>query len=178
MTETVLARTAEIFTTRLRTLGRLLDAAEAQWREKALDPEALLASRLAADMLPLPHQIVFACNQPNALAAWCTDGTAATTDPTQLVLAQLKEHIEATIGRLSEATAQLGDDVLEARNASSSGMEPISSSWAHLHRRLAEPNFYFHLVTAYDVLRHAGVQIGKADFMGHLAGHVRRPGQV
>ncbi len=178
MPETVLARATLIFSTRLRTLGRLLDTAGTQWREKGLDPETLLAARLAPDMFPLPHQIVFACNQANELAAWCTDGTAAKTDPTRLAFPELKEHIQATIGRLTAATAGVGDSVLqrEKRRELQGGAYLVLPGTLYIEDWLI-PNFYFHLVTAYDVLRHAGVQIGKADYMAHLAGRVRQPGQ-
>jgi uncharacterized protein len=54
MSDSVLKRTTEIFTTRLQTLGGLLDAAGTQWREKAKDPETFLAARLADDMFPFP----------------------------------------------------------------------------------------------------------------------------
>jgi hypothetical protein len=178
MAETVLARATGIFRTRLETLGRLLDTAAAQWRERTLDPETLLASRLAPDMLPLPHQIVFACNQPNDLAAWCTGSTTVRTEPGDLAFPQLKQHVEATIGRLTEATEALADDVLlrEKRVELREGAYLVLPGQIYIEDWLM-PNFYFHLVTAYDVLRHEGVRIGKADYMAHLAPRVRRPGQ-
>jgi uncharacterized protein len=73
MSNSSMTRITEIFTTRLQVLARLLEIAEAQLRDKARDPEILLSARLAEDMLPFPHQIVFCCNQPNQFAAWCID---------------------------------------------------------------------------------------------------------
>ena len=174
MHENLLARTVEIFTTRLQTLGRLLQLAEGQLQEKQRDPEALLAARLAEDMLPLPHQIVFACNQPNAFAAWCTDGTPAQTDPTKLDFAGLRRHVEETIRHLGDAMAKVDGGVLgrEKHIKLRDGMAIDLPGDLYIDDWLM-PNFYFHIVTAYDILRHEGVQIGKADYMAHLASRLR-----
>ncbi len=174
MSHVALARTIEIFTTRLITLGRLLVLAETQWRETARNPETLLVARLAEDMLPLPYQIVFACNQPNDFVAWCGNGPAPKTDPSIIDFLRMKQHVDATIERLTQAKVQADDSVFERDKR----IELPGGSYLVLRGdRYVEdwllPNFYFHLVTAYDVLRHAGVQIGKADYMAHLAGEVR-----
>jgi hypothetical protein len=112
MSDSVLKRTTEIFTTRLQTLGGLLDAAGTQWREKAKDPETFLAARLADDMFPFPYQIVFTCNQPNQFAAWCVDAAAPEADPATLNFAGLKRHVRDTIAYLAGATAGVDDRVL------------------------------------------------------------------
>ena len=178
MSDTMLRRTTETFTTRLQTLVRLLDRAEAQWREKARDPEPLLDARLAPDMLPLRNQIVFTCNQPNDFAAWCTGGARSTVDPAQFGLAQFKQHIADTISRLAEATGRVDDGVLarDKRIQLPGGAFLVLPGRDYVEDWLM-PNFYFHMVTAYDILRHEGVQIGKPDYMAHLAGHVRQAGQ-
>ena len=174
MSDSVLKRTVEIFTTRLQVLAGLLDAAEKQWREKGSDPETLLAARLAEDMFPFPHQIVFTCNQPNQFAAWCRDQSAPETDPTTLDFAGLKAHVRDTIAYLAEATASLDDRVLDRnkRIDLQGGRYILLTGHLYVDEWLV-PNFYFHLVTAYDVLRSQGVQIGKANYMAHLASRVR-----
>ncbi|HEX4768139.1 MAG TPA: DUF1993 domain-containing protein [Lichenihabitans sp.] len=174
MSHVAMARTVEIFTTRLGTLSRLLDLAETQWREAARDPETLLAARLAEDMLPLPYQIVFACNQPNDFVAWCGNAPAPKADPSTLNVVKMKQHVDATIEHLTEAKTRADDSLFERDKR----IELPGGSYLVLRGDLYVedwllPNFYFHLVTAYDVLRHAGVQIGKADYMAHLAGQVR-----
>jgi len=174
MSDSVLKRTVDIFTTRLQVLAGLLDAAEKQWREKDRDPLTLLAARLADDMFPFPHQIVFTCNQPNQFAAWCSGRTAPEADPATLDFAGLKAHVRDTIACLAEATAALDDRVLDRdkRIDLPGGRFILLTGAAYVDDWLT-PNFYFHLVTAYDVLRNQGVQIGKADYMAHLAGRVR-----
>jgi hypothetical protein len=174
MSRSALTRITEVFTTRLQTLTRLLDIAEAQWREKACDPASILTARLADDMVPFPHQIVYACNQPNHFAAWCAGTPPPQTDPTTLDFAGLKQHVQRAIDHLAEATGPADDSVLERdkRIDLQAGMFISLPGVLYVEDWLM-PNFYFHLVTAYDILRHEGVQIGKADYMRHLAGHVR-----
>jgi uncharacterized protein len=174
MSDSVLKRTTEIFTTRLQTLGGLLDAAGTQWREKAKDPETFLAARLADDMFPFPYQIVFTCNQPNQFAAWCVDAAAPEADPATLNFAGLKRHVRDTIAYLAGATAGVDDRVLgREKLIDLPGGRFISLTGTHYVEEWLLPNFYFHLVTAYDILRHEGVQIGKANYMAHLASRVR-----
>ena len=174
MTETALTPIASIFLTRLQTLSRLLVLAETQWRGKRVDPNSLLAARLAVDMLPLPHQIVFACKHANEFAAWATGGVAAENDPTQLDYNQLKQLVELTIRRLKAAGIKADPAVLERikRVELREGLHMDLPGRVFVDDWLM-PNFYFHLVTAYDILRHSGVMIGKADFLAHLAGHIR-----
>lgn len=175
MSQTELARAAEVFSSRLRTLLHLLGKAEAQWREKDLDPASLADGRLAADMLPLPHQIVFACNQANDLAAWIEGGERTRLKAETLSLAELRSHVEATIARQAASVATADDSLLgrEKHVDLTAGMSVDLPGRDYIDEWLL-PNFYFHLVTAYDILRHLGVTIGKADYLAHLAGRVRR----
>jgi len=170
------ARTLAIFTTRLETLARLLSVAGKQWSEKGRDPEELRAIRLADDMFPLPHQVVFTCNQANDFVTWCTGGEVPKPDTEAMAFADLKPHVEATLARLAAAAPQI-TDALAARDKRVNmrqGMFVDFSGQDYVDEWLL-PNFYFHLVTAYDLLRREGVQIGKADYMAHLHGRVQRP---
>ena len=175
MSDSVLKRTTEIFTTRLQVLAGLLDAAETQWREKACDPETFLVARLCHDMFPFPYQIAFACNQPNQFAAWCSNQPAPEIQPaSSLDFAGLKRRVRDTVAYLAEATAGLDDRVLDREKRIDLPGDRFISLTGHLYiDEWLLPNFYFHLVTAYDILRHQGVQIGKANYMAHLAGRVR-----
>jgi uncharacterized protein len=174
MINSAMTRISEIFATRLQVLARLLEVAEAQLRDKARDPETLLTARLADDMVPFPHQIVFACNQANQFAAWCIDAASPQTNPTTLDFAGLKKHVRDTLQYLADSTGKLEDSVLDRDKQ----IDLLEGKYLTLPGPLfvdewLMPNFYFHLVTAYDILRHEGVRIGKADYMAHLAAHVR-----
>jgi hypothetical protein len=173
MASSAITRITEIFTTRLQVLARLLEVAETQLRDKARDPETLLSARLAEDMLPFPHQIVFCCIQPNQFAAWCIDAASPQTDPATLDFAGLKKHVRDTLHYLADSTGKVDDTVLERdKRIDLMGGRYVILSGALFVDEWLMPNFYFHLVTAYDILRHEGVQIGKADYMAHLAGRV------
>lgn len=173
MADGSLARTAHIFTTRLATLARLLDTAETQAGEVG-GLDALIAARLADDMHPLPWQIVFTCDQPNQFAAWLLDESFTRTDPATLDWAGLKAHVAATIAYVERA-ATAGDGALERdkRVDLIDGMH-LELSGADYRDEWLMPNFYFHLVTAYGLLRMKGVRIGKADYMAHLVDRIRR----
>jgi len=174
MSNAMLARALGIFTTRLRTLDGLLGKAEAQWREQGRDPEALLGARLAEDMLPLPHQIIFTCNQANWFAAWSRSERWQQPDPTGFDFAGLRRHIAETIERVA-AVGHVADDNLLDRDKRVDlldGMYLELDGQDYLDEWLL-PNFYFHLVTAYDLLRMEGVTIGKPDYMTHIADRVR-----
>ncbi|CAN7252263.1 DUF1993 domain-containing protein [Bradyrhizobium sp. LjRoot220] len=174
MNNSSIARFTEIFTTRLQVLARLLDVSEAQLRDKGRDPQALLTARLADDMVPFPHQIVYCCNQPNQFAAWCVDAAWSQTDPATLDFAGLKSHLGETLRYLAESAGKTEDRVLEReKRIELGGGRYLTLPGALFVDDWLLPNFYFHLVTAYDILRHEGVQIGKADYMAHLAGRVR-----
>lgn len=174
MHDRLLQRTTEIFSTRLTTLGRLLDLADEQCREKGRDPETLLTVRLIDDMLPLTHQIVFACNQPNAFAAWCRDAVPPKTDPATLDFAAAKDLVASTIRHVEKAAAEVDPAVLDRDKHIElmHGMSIDLPGELYVEDWLM-PNFYFHLVTAYDILRHEGIRIGKADYMAHLASRVQ-----
>ncbi len=174
MTNSSTTRITEIFASRLQVLARLLELGEAQLRDRGRDPETLLTARLADDMAPFPHQIVFCCNQPNHFAAWCSDAASPQADPAKLDLAGLKKHVGDTVRYLADSTVAADDGVLEGeKRIELGGGRYLTLPGSRFVDDFLMPNFYFHLVTAYDILRHEGVQIGKADFMAHLAGHVR-----
>lgn len=175
MTTNTLARASEIFSSRLKTLLYLLGKAEEQWKAEGTDLGGLLAGRLAPDMLPLPHQIVFACNQANDLAAWLEGSERSRLKADELSLAELRAHVEATIVRQQDTVAKADDELLDRVKHIElmDGMSIDLPGPDYIDDWLL-PNFYFHVVTAYDILRHLGVTIGKADFMAHLAGRVRR----
>jgi hypothetical protein len=82
--------------------------------------------------------------------------------------------VQSAIGYLAEATAAADDGVFgrDKRIDLPAGRFISLPGQLYVEEWLM-PNFYFHFVTAYDILRHGGVQIGKADYMAHLAGHVR-----
>ncbi|MGB7085064.1 MAG: DUF1993 domain-containing protein [Phormidesmis sp.] len=157
-----------LFQSRLATLEHLLKSAQTHFG----DDESFLQKRIAVDMLPFGTQVAFTCNQPRNFALWCDGKPADNLDPNVASLAQAYEHIANTndlLSRISAEDAKLAD---VSRIELGQGPYLELSGSAYVNEFLV-PNFYFHLVTAYDILRMAGVSIGKRDYMMHLVPFIK-----
>ncbi|MBD2189513.1 DUF1993 domain-containing protein [Pseudanabaena mucicola] len=151
-----------IFSSRLDTLSHLLEVAENHFAD---DVESLLQRRLAPDMFST--QILFVCNQPRNFALWCLGQPANNLNPDAASLIQLRGHISSTkelLESINVADSKLSEinrlDLGQGLYAELSGLSYVDD--------FLMPNFYFHITTAYNILRMAGVPIGKRDFMMHL----------
>jgi uncharacterized protein len=160
-----------LFQSRLTTLDRLLKSAQSHFG----DDESFLQQRIVADMFPFGTQIAFTCNQPRNFALWCEGKPANDLDPDVTSLAQAYEYIENTQKLL------LGISVEDEKLAEVTRIDfgEIESFYIELTgsayvNEFLIPNFYFHMVTAYDILRMAGVAIGKQDYMLHLMPLVKK----
>ena len=167
MSDGLAQQAAGIFRTRLQSLSNWMDKAEA-----SADGTALVAARLAPDMHPFPWQIVFTCNQPNEFLAWCGGGTHNQPDPTMLDWAALKAHVAETAAALDAAVAA-GITAPSGKHIDLMGSAHLDLGGQRYVDEWLLPNFYFHLVTSYALLRMSGVDIGKIDYMAHLHGDVR-----
>jgi uncharacterized protein len=152
-----------LFQSRLTTLEHLLKSAQTHF----CDDESFIQKRIAADMFPFGTQIAFTCNQPRNFALWCDGKPVDDLDPDVKSLAQAYGHIADTNKLLSSINAE--DTKLAEMTRIYSGqnlyIDLLGSAYVN---DFLIPNFYFHLVTAYDILRMAGVPIGKRDYMMHL----------
>jgi uncharacterized protein len=158
-----------LFQSRLATLEHLLKSAQIH----CCDDESFLQKRIAADMFPFGTQIAFTCNQPRNFALWCDGKPTNNLDPDVTSLAQAYGHIANTSKLL------LGINVEDAKLAEVSRIDLGQSLYVELSgnayvNEFLIPNFYFHMVTAYDILRMAGVPIGKRDYMMHLVPLIRK----
>ncbi|MEL6381954.1 MAG: DUF1993 domain-containing protein [Cyanobacteria bacterium J06626_18] len=157
-----------IFQVRLTTLEHLLKSAQTHFDGS----ESFLQERIAADMLPFGTQIAFTCNQPRNFALWCDSKPMDNLDPEVTSLAQASEHIANTQGLL--ASIDVEDAKLDEVARIDLGHAYIELPGSAYVNEFLMPNFYFHLVTAYDILRMAGVPIGKRDYMLHLVPLIKR----
>lgn len=170
----------------LKTLEGWLVKAEAQMPEGA---EALLLARIAPDMFPLSTQIRFACLQvqeavfrlkgeafPESFDEMVNEGRNAAERPG--TMAGAKARIEQTLALLENlATDALdGDENRSVAHEIPNGMifDLTASQYA---RDWALPQFYFHLMTAYAILRSEGVALGKVDYIPHMFPYIR-PGTM
>jgi hypothetical protein len=161
-----------IFNSRLDTLSHLLKVGESHFSD---DAESLLQRRIAPDMLPFGTQIAFACNQPRNFALWCLGQSDNNLNPNVASLAQARDYISSTQELLK--TINVDDSKLSEikRMDFGQGLYIELSGLSYVDDFLM-PNFYFHLVTAYDILRMAEAPIGKRDFMMHLVPFIKHQG--
>ena len=142
------------------------------WLDKAAaekDEAVLLDARLAPDMRPLPAQYQMASDSAKNALARLTGGEAPSMADTEQSFAELRERCDKTIAYLKgfDAAALAGSDAREVELTFPNG---FGYRWAGADylTSFALPNFYFHATTAYAILRHAGVSLGKPDFLQHL----------
>lgn len=160
------AISAPMFVALLNNLNAWLDKAEELAKAKAFDMEVLLSARLAPDMLPLRGQIHIA-------TAWAKNAQcrlAGQTPPdfpdTDVTLEQLRARIARTIDIVKSISEKDLDGAAERVVNFNLGPEiKLSMPGVDYFTRVALPNFYFHITTAYDILRHNGLELGKKDFM-------------
>jgi hypothetical protein len=142
------------------------------WLDKAAaekDEAGLLEARLAPDMRPLPAQYQMASDSAKNALARLTGTEAPAMADTELSFAELRERCDKTIAYLSafDETSLIGSDTREVELKFPNGHGYRWAGAAYL-TGFALPNFYFHATTAYAILRHAGVSLGKPDFLQHL----------
>lgn len=158
------------FSSRLETLSHLLDVAEKHFGAEA---ESILERRLAEDMFPLGTQIAFSCNQPLGFALWCAGQPVENLNPEVKSFGRAREHIARTQALLADIKAD--DSKLSEIKRIGLGPELYAELPGYEYvQEFLIPNFYFHLSTAYAILRMAGVPLGKADYMRHMGPFVRR----
>jgi hypothetical protein len=154
------------FANMLKNLSAILEKAQAHAEAKKIDPEVLLESRLYPDMLPLVRQVQIASDNAKGAVARLAGVEVPKYEDTEETIADLRARLAKTIDFVeSIKPAQI--DGSEANDIHLK-LGPREVSWKGMQYLLgfALPNFYFHVVTAYDILRHNGVEVGKRDFIG------------
>jgi hypothetical protein len=155
-----------VFTRMLGNMLKWLDKAEAHAQARKFDPGNYLALRLAPDMLPFVKQIQIASDGAKGCVARLAGQEVPKWDDTELTLDDLRARIRKTVDYVqSMPAAQFdGSEQREIVLAMRQGEVRFSGQDYLLHFVL--PNFYFHATTAYALLRHAGVELGKRDYLG------------
>ena len=153
----------------VRTLGNLLtwlDKAEAHAAAKKFDPNVLLSMRLAPDMLPFTKQIQIACDAAKFGVARLAGVEAPKFEDTEATMAELRERVRKTIDYVQSVPADKvdGSDERQVNVPRRDGTLTLAGEAYLKHYVL--PNFFFHVTTAYALLRHNGVDLGKADYLG------------
>ncbi len=153
----------------LGNLASILEKAESWAVEKKLDPAVLLNLRLAPDMFPLKRQLQIATDSAKGCAARLAGVDIPSYPDTEETFAELKARLQKTIDFLASFTpAQIDGSEEKSIILNFPSMELKFSGRDYLFQ-FVQPNFYFHLTTAYAILRHNGLDIGKMDFIGRPA---------
>ncbi len=168
MTISMYQASVPAFLKTLENLSAILDKAVAHAEAKKIDPNALLGARLFPDMFPLVRQVQLSSDFAKSGAA-----RLAAIDPPKFTdneasFEELKDRIKKTVDFLNGLKpAQI--DGSEAREISFPiGGKPRTFQGQAYLLHWALPNFFFHVTTAYDLLRHNGVEVGKRDFLGSV----------
>lgn len=167
MTITMHSASVPIFERQLGALLTWLDKAEAHAAARKFDPANYLQLRLAPDMLPFVSQIRIAGDTAKGCAARLAGQEIPKFEDNEASLVELRERVRRTLDYLDSVPASAIDGsegrevVLPMRNR-----DPIRFTGETYLRHWALPNFFFHVSMAYALLRHAGVELGKADYLG------------
>lgn len=159
----------------LRNLSALLDKGAAHASARGFDPAILARSRLSPDMYGLDKQVELACFHATDAAARLSGGAPATHQEPADTLDGMKARIAATLTALEAAPPGAFDGADERAVVMDlpGGDLAFEMTGYQFLRDWAMPHFYFHLVTAYDILRHNGVDIGKRDYLASVGRYLR-----
>jgi len=152
----------------LTSLTALLQKAATYAAAKKIDPSILASSRLFPDMLPLTKQVQIATDSAKGCAARLAGQQSPAYQDNETTLDELIARVQKTIDYLNTFNP-LQIDGSENRNIDLKvGPYEMKFTGQHYLERFALPNFYFHVTTAYNILRHNGVEIGKQDYLGKI----------
>ncbi|WP_223643522.1 DUF1993 family protein [Corallococcus sp. EGB] len=156
----------------LGQLGKWLETAAAHAKAKSFDPNLYLGFRLAPDQLPFVKQVQIACDAAKLGASRLTGKDAPSHPDTEQTLEELSARVRSTLEYLNTLTAKDFEGAA-SRVITHPRWEGQVMSGADNFLEHIIPNFYFHLTHAYALLRHNGVNLGKADYLGTLS--LRKP---
>lgn len=150
----------------LKALSRILDKAEAHCAAKKIDPAVLIQARLFPDMFALARQVEVACDQGRRAIFRMKGEEPQSAGSPEATFDGLRAYIADTVAALEALTPEAIAGA-EARTIRfKAGAHDVVMDGTSYIRRWILPNFYFHLTTAYNILRHNGLELGKADFLG------------
>ncbi len=151
----------------LGNFSGILDKAQAHIEAKKIADASLTAFRLFPDMLPLAMQVQIACDTAKGVVARLAGVEIPAYDDNEKTLADLKARVAKTIAFLQTFTPAQIDGTEEKAIVTKRGDKETHYKGLQFLMGHATPNFYFHIATAYNILRHNGVEIGKRDFLGN-----------
>jgi hypothetical protein len=150
----------------LGNLSGILDKAQAHVDARKIDPTVLTGFRLFPDMLPMTTQVQIACDTAKGVIARLAGVEIPAYEDNEKTLADLKARIARTIAFIQTVTPAQIDGTEDKQIITKRGEKETRYTGIQFLLGHAVPNFYFHVTTTYNILRHNGVEIGKRDFLG------------
>jgi len=167
MTISMYQASAPRFVNTLKNLSAMLDKAQAHCEAKKIDPLALTGARLYPDMFAFARQVQVACDTAKGAMARLAAVEIPKYEDSETTFAELKARIAKTVAFIETFKPAQVDGTDDKDLLVKLG--PREMQWKGMQYLLgfALPNFYFHAATAYDILRHNGVELVKRDFIGN-----------
>ena len=167
MTSSMYSASIPVFQQMLGSLDAILAKAEAHAAEKKIEPAALTQARLFPDMFPLTLQVQIACDFARGIAARLADVEVPAFEGESQTFAELRALVARTVSFVAALSAAQfdGSDTREVVIRPGTPNERRLSGETYL-LHYGMPQFFFHVTTAYALLRHSGLGIGKRDFLG------------
>jgi hypothetical protein len=155
----------------LTAFSAIIDKAAAHAATMNFDPAIYVTLRLRPDMFPLSRQVQTFCDNAKNASARVAGVAPTPFEDNETTLDELKTRIQRTLDLLAKIDPAALDAGATREIVFPAGRGKAKMMGADYIAHNALPNFYFHLVTAYDILRYAGVPIGKRDYLGVLPGY-------
>ena len=156
------------FANTLKNLSALLDKTQAHCEARKIDPLAITACRLFPDMFPFNRQIHIATDTAKGAVSRLAGVEIPKYEDTEQTIAELKARIAKTVDFVLSVPAAKIEGSADKDIAMKAGGKDVVFKGAQYLLGHAYPNFYFHCTTAYNILRHNGVEVGKRDFLGTI----------
>ena len=166
MTISMFQASAPVFLQVLKGLSKVIDKAEAHAQARKIDEQALLQMRIFPDMFPFARQVQITTDGAKGCMARLAGATAPSYEDTEASFAELRARVARTMAYVESFKAEQIDGseerdiVLKFPGAT---FEYKGQAFLLTH---ALPNAFFHAATAYDLMRQAGVELGKGDYLG------------
>jgi len=158
-----------VFETGLNALLAILEKAETHATAKKIDPAVLLNSRLSPDMFPLTRQVQIAADLAKNGSARLAGTEAPRYEDTETTIDQLRARLGNTVAYIRTLDSRLFDAAMDREITFPLGpTKKGHMKGSDYLNHFVVPNFHFHVTTAYAILRHCGIEIGKNDFLGAI----------
>ena len=166
MTLSMSSTSLPIVKSMLENLSHLLDKGLAHAQARKFDPAVLCNARLAPDMLPFTRQVLIACDAAKNGVARLAGVEAPRFEDNESTFEELQARIRKTVEWLDTVPAERLDGSEDRDITFPVGREATRTMKADAYlKHWMLPNFFFHVTTAYAILRHNGVELGKADYL-------------